>query len=248
MKLLISILILSFVATQAIEYPYTTNRTCAHWFINTTSEFSNYYKEINDLLVNLFQYDKVVTSQSFKFLKNDSDKEKLYNEIKKLNYIAKELNNKYYVRLPYIKDQSWKIYCPENKCIRYPIPKKYWQYQYQMLINNILTKSEDTKTKININDFYVLDKELADDLISSLKYDNYIRDIDGDMYAIHTSKTIGCNKDNNKNIKIVNAKVSDNKNICDNYSLICNHTFLLWIIIIVSIIKLLIKCNEKEKK
>jgi len=68
------------------------------------------------------------------------------------------------------------------------------------------------------------------------------------MYAVPTSKTIGCDKDNNKNIKIVNAKVSDNNNICNNYSLICNRTFLLWIIIILLIIKLLIKCDNKEKK
>jgi len=164
MKLLISVFILSFVAIKAIEYPYTTNRTCAYWFINTTSEFSNYYKEINDLLVRKFQGDGPVSADDFTFIKEHSDREKLYNELVNLKYVEEYVDKEYYA-VNSKNDIIYQQYCPYNKCIRYPIPKKYWQYQYQMLINNILTKSEDTNTKININDFYVLDKELADHLI-----------------------------------------------------------------------------------
>ena len=105
-----------------------------------------------------------------------------------------------------------------------------------MLINNILTKSEDTKTKININDFYVLDKELADHLISSLEYDNYIRDIDGDMYAVPTSKTIGCDKENLKKEKIVNANENNNIYFWEVFEIIFG--LLIIIILVLIIIKL----------
>ena len=143
------------------------------------------------------------------------------------------IDNEYYA---VNNDDIRQKYCPAGKCIRYPILKKYWQYQYQMLINNILTKSEDTKTKININDFYVLDKELADHLISSLEYDNYIRDIDGDMYAVPTSKTIGCDKENLKKEKIVNANENNNIYFWEVFEIIFG--LLIIIILVLIIIKL----------
>lgn len=208
MKLLISIIILSFVATQAIEYPYTTNRTCQHFFINTTSEFSNYYNQISTFLYKKEIHGNALHLEDLadlKFLKNQTDRQKLFDELINLKYIVYYVVD-YYVRFDLIP--KIRKYCPKYKCIRYPIHKNYWQYQYQMLINNILIKSEDTKTKININDFYVLDKELADNIISSLKYDNYIRVIDDHMYAVPTSETIGCDKEKFTKKKNANAASS----------------------------------------
>ena len=101
-----------------------------------------------------------------------------------------------------------------NKNIKYPLEKKSWIYQYQVLIDDILKKNEETRTRIQENEFNVLDDPvLANHITNYLKNNGYIRVIKGDMYPVYPGKNVPTK---------FNLQVVENKN---------NTNKLLWLIL-----------------
>lgn len=248
LKAIIILIIPTIIYGQ--EYPYTTDRTCQQFFINTTSEYSEYYKEINQILEYHFQNGKIVNPINFKFLNESMAQNKLYQELIDNSYLDRGTLG-YMVNYATPRHILVKHYCPNNKNIRYPLEKKSWIYQYQVLIDDILKKSEDTRTRIQENEFNMLDDPvLVNHITNYLKRIGYIRVIKGDMYPVTLTKNIP----NQHSVQVEENKNSTNTTttICNDFVGItfCYYPVLTWAILIISGITLLINsCGvEKEKK
>ena len=235
-----------------LEYPYTTDRTCQRIFINTTSEYSGYYKEINQVLEYHFQNGKIVNPINFKFLNESMEQNKLYLELIDNYYLVRGTLG-YMVNYATPRHVIVDYYCPSNKNIRYPLEKKSWIYQYQVLIDDILKKNEDTRTRIQENEFNVLDDQvLANHITNYLKNNGYIRVIKGDMYPVYPGKNVPTQF----NLQVVENKNNTNTTttttICDDFAGItfCYYPVLTWAILIISGFTFLIsfcgKDNEKK--
>ena len=231
-----------------LEYPYTTDRTCQHFFINTTSEYSEYYKEINQVLEFHYQNGRIVSPTNFNFLNESMAQNKLYQELIDDAYLARaELG---YLVWRKQRPILVKHYCPYKKNIRYPLETKSWIYQYQVLIDDILKKSEDTRTRIQENEFNMLDDPvLVNHITNYLKSIGYIRVIKGDMYPVTLTKNIP----NQNSVQVEeNKNNTDTTTICNDFIGIsfCYYPVLTWIIMIITSITLLVSsCGvETEKK
>ena len=61
----ITFLLLTFSLVSGYDFPYTTDRVCQYWFINTSSNYSQYYKEINNVLWDKFNSANGISSSDF---------------------------------------------------------------------------------------------------------------------------------------------------------------------------------------
>ena len=245
----ITFLLLTFSLVSGYDFPYTTDRSCQHWFINTSSNYSQYYKEINNVLLIKFDSDGAIDSKDFTFLNTDTERERLFDELSEDKILVEVFGNTYVSNhMTFAYD-----FCPRNKCIRYPLPSNSWAYQYQMVVDNILTDSEDTRTRIQENDFSVLDPVVANDLQNFLKGMGYIKVIKGDMYPVAPTNTVGCdNVLSSLSIAEVPVNQTNSSGDCTHFMNIdfCYYPILPYINILVSGLILLcvaLKCEEKKK-
>ena len=245
----ITFLLLTFSLVSGYDFPYTTDRSCQDWFINTSSNFSQYYKEINSVLINKLT-TRVIIPSDFTFLNTSSERVNLFNELFREGIILQsELSNHKVVYL--LIDHLAFDFCPRNKCIRYPLPSNSWAYQYQMVVDNILTDSEDTRTRIQENDFSVLDPVVANDILNFLKGMGYIRVIKGDMYPVAPTNTTGCSTPESLLIAELPVNQTNSSGDCTRFLSIdfCYYPILPYINLLVSglILLCVVNCEEKKK-
>ena len=246
----ITFLLLTFSLVSGYDFPYTTDRVCQYWFINTSSNYSQYYKEINNVLWDKFNSANGISSSDFTFLNTSAKKTNLYDELFREGIIVQGSVS---TIVAFLDNPSSDFFCPRNKCIRYPLPSNSWAYQYQMVVDNILTDSEDTRTRIQENDFSVLDPVVANDLQNFLKGMGYIKVIKGDMYPVAPTNTTGCdNAPVSLSIAEVPVNQTNSSGDCTHFMNIdfCYYPILPYINILVSGLILLcvaLKCDEKKK-